>query len=263
MLRLLASMGDRTAIPFRIVFADGSEFRNGDARARVHAPVSDAPRGTEARRASATSRCSNRISTAMSTSTATFALALRAAFDAGLDNDANPLIARLQSLARVPVLEPLDSRRPRRTHSSLRSRTYVLSSCGSIASACSTRARTGARVRRRSRKRSQQDGPRLPQGRDSRPANRSSTSAAASAGCCSTRGNKYGAHGTGINTATRPARRTAVGARAARSAGQASSSSNATSARFQASTTSSCRSARSSTPGATSLTRSCARMPTR
>jgi hypothetical protein len=30
MLRLLASMGDRTAIPFCIVFVDGSEFRNGD-----------------------------------------------------------------------------------------------------------------------------------------------------------------------------------------------------------------------------------------
>ena len=87
-------MGDRTAIPFCIVFADGSEFRHGDAP----------PAFTLRFR---TRRAERRLAgfghVALLESyfdgdvdvDGDFALSLRAAFDAGLDNDANPLIAAL------------------------------------------------------------------------------------------------------------------------------------------------------------------------
>jgi cyclopropane-fatty-acyl-phospholipid synthase len=91
MLRLLASMGDRTTIPFSIVFADGSHFRNGDAP----------PAFTLRFR---TRRAERRLAgfghVALLESyfegeldvDGEFPLALRAAFDARLDHDANPLI---------------------------------------------------------------------------------------------------------------------------------------------------------------------------
>ena len=70
MLRLLASMGDRTSIPFRIVFADGSEFRPATRRPRSRFGFGRAARNAGSPH-SVTSPCSNPISTAMSTSMAT------------------------------------------------------------------------------------------------------------------------------------------------------------------------------------------------
>jgi len=92
MLRLLTSMGDRTAIPFSIVFSDGSEFRHGDAP----------PAFTLRFR---TRRAERRLAAFGHVALleayfeqeldvdGEFALALRAAFDAKLDYDANPLTA--------------------------------------------------------------------------------------------------------------------------------------------------------------------------
>jgi cyclopropane-fatty-acyl-phospholipid synthase len=94
MLRLLAKMGDRTAIPFCIVFADGSEFRRGAAPPAF--TLRFRTRRAERRLAGfghvalLESYCHGDVDV-----DGHFPLALRAAFDAGLDNDANPLIAAL------------------------------------------------------------------------------------------------------------------------------------------------------------------------
>lgn len=94
MLRLLASMGDRTPIPFCIIFADGSEFRHGDA------PPAFTLR-FRTRRAERRLAAFGHVALLESYFArevdvdGEFALALRAAFDAKLDYDANPLTAAL------------------------------------------------------------------------------------------------------------------------------------------------------------------------
>ena len=92
MARLLAKMGHRSDIPFRVVFADGTDYRNGDAP----------PSFTILFR---TQRAERRLLQFGHVGMleayfrgdvdveGDFALALRAAFDVGLDGDTNPLVA--------------------------------------------------------------------------------------------------------------------------------------------------------------------------
>jgi cyclopropane-fatty-acyl-phospholipid synthase len=92
MLRLLASMGERTPIPFSIVFADGSEFRSRDA------PPAFTLR-FRTRRAERSLAAFGHVALLESYFSGEldvdgeFQLALRAALDAKLDYDGNPLIA--------------------------------------------------------------------------------------------------------------------------------------------------------------------------
>jgi len=88
---MLETLGNRTSIPFCIVFADGSEYRNRDAAPAftLHFRTRGAERNlaTFGHVALFESYFSGDVVVH-----GDFSLALRAAFDAGLDNDANPLI---------------------------------------------------------------------------------------------------------------------------------------------------------------------------
>ena len=261
--RFLHELAARSRIPFRIVFANGGQFRAGEGEPAFTLHF-------RTRRAELAPALFGHVGILESYFAGEldvegdFALAFRAAMDAkSAMRTAHPLVRvrnRLHelrfsnaSIAQAKANAEFHYDLPYDFYKLWLDRAGMLYTCALLAEG-TQHARGGA---------GQQDGPRVPQGASSRPARRSSTSAAASAASCSTRSSNT-ARSAPASTPRREQLADLRGrGRAPRACRTASSSSSATSAEIPGHTTSSCRSARSSTPGATSSTRSSGRTRTR